>query len=179
MVCCGLTPHLELASRPDLYGSPVVVGRWDGHVIAASDEALAAGVAPGMPLRQAEHLCPLATFLMPDQEAAGIEPEPRVDHHRVRELVGRAGEQVERERQLAARPAADQQAEAPFGQTADAGEAVERRPAQPGRRRRKLRRTRERLASEADPNRFDRIVKTWLDLGLHSFPLVCLRGRDA
>src|SRR5438270_3918115 len=70
MVCCGLTPHLELASRPDLYGSPVVVGRWDGHVIAASDEALAAGVAPGMPLRQAEHLCPLATFLMPDQEAA-------------------------------------------------------------------------------------------------------------
>jgi len=38
-------------------------------VIAASGEAVAAGVAPGMPLRQAEHLCPLATFLMPDQEA--------------------------------------------------------------------------------------------------------------
>jgi len=70
MVCCGLTPHLELARRPDLYGTPVVVGRWDDHVIAASDEAVAMGVAPGMPLRQAEHLCPLATFLMPDPEAS-------------------------------------------------------------------------------------------------------------
>jgi len=70
MVCCGLTSHLELARRPDLYGSPVVVGRWDDHVIAASAEAVAAGVAPGMPLRQAEHLCPLATFLMPDLEAS-------------------------------------------------------------------------------------------------------------
>ena len=58
MVGCGLTPHLELARRPDLYGQPVVVGRWDEHVIAASEEAAAFGVAPGMPLRQAEHLPP-------------------------------------------------------------------------------------------------------------------------
>src|SRR5437879_8905996 len=69
-VCCGLTRHLELAKRTDLYGSPVVVGRWDDHVIAASEEALPFGVAPGMPLRQAEHLCPQATFLSPDPEAA-------------------------------------------------------------------------------------------------------------
>jgi nucleotidyltransferase/DNA polymerase involved in DNA repair len=68
--CCGLTPHVELARRPDLYGTPVVVGRWDDHVIAASNEAVAAGVAVGMPLRQAEHLCPLATFLMPDPESS-------------------------------------------------------------------------------------------------------------
>src|ERR1700757_5010265 len=71
MVCCGLTPHLERARRPDLYGSPVVAGRWDDHVIAASAEAVAAGVATGMPMRQAEHLCPLAAFLIPDPEAGG------------------------------------------------------------------------------------------------------------
>jgi nucleotidyltransferase/DNA polymerase involved in DNA repair len=59
-----------VARRPDLYGMPVVVGRWDDHVIAASDEAIACGVAVGMPLRQAEHLCPLATFLMPDPESS-------------------------------------------------------------------------------------------------------------
>ena len=80
MVCCGLIPHLELARRPDLYGTPVIVGRWDDHVLAASAEAVAAGVVPGIPLRQAEHLCPLATFLMPDPEASG----------RLRELIASA-----------------------------------------------------------------------------------------
>jgi len=79
-VCCGLTRHLELAKRTDLYGSPVIVGRWDDHVIAASEEALPFGVAPGMPLRQAEHLCPQATFLSPDPEAAA----------RLRELISSA-----------------------------------------------------------------------------------------
>ncbi|HEX7262965.1 MAG TPA: hypothetical protein VF383_02185 [Candidatus Dormibacteraeota bacterium] len=69
-VCCGLTGHLELAQRPDLYGGPVVVGEWEEHVIAASEEALPFGVLPGMPLRQAEHLCPQATFLAPRPEAA-------------------------------------------------------------------------------------------------------------
>jgi len=69
-VCCGLTGHLELARRPDLYGSPVVVGDWEEHVVAASDEAMASGVLPGMASRQAEHLCPLATFLPPEPEAA-------------------------------------------------------------------------------------------------------------
>jgi nucleotidyltransferase/DNA polymerase involved in DNA repair len=69
-VCCGLTGHLELARRPDLYGSPVVVGLWEEHVIAVSEEALPFGVIPGMALRQAEHLCPQATFLPPDPESA-------------------------------------------------------------------------------------------------------------
>src|SRR5438094_8282644 len=68
-VCCGLTNHLELARRPDLYGSPVIVGRWDEHVVAASEETLPFGVAPGMAMRQAEHLCPHATFVLPDEEA--------------------------------------------------------------------------------------------------------------
>ena len=85
-VCCGLTNHLELAKRPDLYGGPVVVGAGGGgespidkseHVIAASEEALPFGVTPGMPLRQAEHLCPQATFIAPDPIAAA----------RLRELI--------------------------------------------------------------------------------------------
>jgi nucleotidyltransferase/DNA polymerase involved in DNA repair len=79
-VCCGLTNHLELAKRADLYGGPVVVGEWEDHVIAASEEALPFGVMPGMPLRQAEHLCPQATFLAPDPEAAT----------RLRELISSA-----------------------------------------------------------------------------------------
>src|SRR3982074_1292357 len=69
-VCCGLTNHLELAKRPDLYGGPVIVGEWEEHVIAASEEASLFGVVPGMPLRQAEHLCPQATFLAPDPDTA-------------------------------------------------------------------------------------------------------------
>ena len=69
-VCCGLTGHLELARRRDLYGGPVVVGQWEEHVLAASEEALPFGVAPGMPMRQAEHLCPQAAFLAPDPAAS-------------------------------------------------------------------------------------------------------------
>ena len=71
-VCCGLIGHLELAQRRDLYGGPVVVGDWDldERVVAASEEALPFGVLTGMPLRQAEHLCPQATFISPDPVAA-------------------------------------------------------------------------------------------------------------
>src|SRR6202165_1798936 len=69
-ICCGLTNHLELSRRPDLYGNPVVVGNWEEHVIALSEEALPFVVMPGMALRQAEHLCPQATFLPPDPESA-------------------------------------------------------------------------------------------------------------
>src|SRR5438270_2383912 len=76
-VCCGLTGHLELARRPDLYGKPVIVGRWDEHVVAASEETLPFGVTPGMAMRQAEHLCPQATFVLPDEEATD----------RIRELI--------------------------------------------------------------------------------------------
>lgn len=57
-----------------------MVGLWEEHVIAASEEALPFGVTPGMALRQAEHLCPQATFLPPDPESAA----------RLRELVSSA-----------------------------------------------------------------------------------------
>jgi nucleotidyltransferase/DNA polymerase involved in DNA repair len=79
-VCCGLTGHLELARRPDLYGAPVIVGRWDEHVVAGSEETLPFGVKPGMAMRQAEHLCPQATFVLPDEEAVV----------RIRELISSA-----------------------------------------------------------------------------------------
>jgi len=79
-VCCGLTSHLELARRPDLYGRPVIIGHWDEHVVAASEETLPFGVTPGMALRQAEHLCPQATFVLPDEEAVV----------RIRELIASA-----------------------------------------------------------------------------------------
>src|SRR3982074_594025 len=71
-ICCGLIGNLELAQRQDLYGSPVVVGAWEEEelVIAVSEEAQPFGVATGMPLRQAEHLCPQATFVPPNPEAA-------------------------------------------------------------------------------------------------------------
>jgi DNA polymerase IV len=58
----------------------VIVGLWEEHVVAASDEALPFGVVTGMALRHAEHLCPQATFLAPDPEAAS----------RLRELVSSA-----------------------------------------------------------------------------------------
>ena len=79
-VCCGLLGHLELARRPDLYGRPVIVGRWDEHVVAASEETLPFGVVPGIALRQAEHLCPQAVFVLPDEEATA----------RIRELISTA-----------------------------------------------------------------------------------------
>ena len=78
--CCGLTNHLELARRRDLYGNPVVVGHWEEHVVALSEETIPFGVMPGMALRQAEHLCPQATFLPPDPESAA----------RLRELISSA-----------------------------------------------------------------------------------------
>jgi protein ImuB len=49
-------------------------------VVALSEEALPFGVVPGMALRQAEHLCPHATFLPPDPESAA----------RLRELISSA-----------------------------------------------------------------------------------------
>ena len=47
-----------------------MVGHWEEQVIAASDETVQFGVVPGMPMRQAEHLCPQAAFLTPDPLAA-------------------------------------------------------------------------------------------------------------
>ena len=58
----------------------MIVGRWDEHVVAASEETLPFGVAPGMALHQAEHFCPHATFVLPDEEAVA----------RIRELLSSA-----------------------------------------------------------------------------------------
>jgi protein ImuB len=58
----------------------VIIGRWEEHVVAASEEALPFGVVPGMALRQAEHLCPEAVFVLPDPEATA----------RIRELISSA-----------------------------------------------------------------------------------------
>ena len=69
-ICCCLAGHLELARRPDLYGTPVVVGDADGHVVAVSEEALPFSVEAGIPVRQAEHLCPHATLLTSDPVTA-------------------------------------------------------------------------------------------------------------
>jgi nucleotidyltransferase/DNA polymerase involved in DNA repair len=69
-ICCGLIPHLELARRPELAGRPAVVGGDDGRVLAASAEATAAGVRPGLTLRQAEALCPTAVLVGADPVAA-------------------------------------------------------------------------------------------------------------
>jgi nucleotidyltransferase/DNA polymerase involved in DNA repair len=49
-------------------------------VVAASEETLAFGVLPGIALRQAEHLCPHAVFVLPDEEATA----------RIRELISTA-----------------------------------------------------------------------------------------
>ena len=38
-------------------------------MVATSEETIPFGVAPGMALRQAEHLCPQAVFVLPDEEA--------------------------------------------------------------------------------------------------------------
>src|SRR6266568_930728 len=74
-ICCGLAGHLELARRRDLYGTPVVVGDADGHVLAVSEEALPFSVEPGIPVRQAEHMCPHATLLTSDPVAADRQRE--------------------------------------------------------------------------------------------------------
>ena len=49
-------------------------------MVAASEETLPFGVTPGMALRQAEHLCPQAVFVLPDEEAVT----------RIRELISSA-----------------------------------------------------------------------------------------
>ena len=49
-------------------------------MVAASEETIPFGVAQGMALRQAEHLCPQAVFVLPDEEAVA----------RIRELLAAA-----------------------------------------------------------------------------------------
>ncbi len=62
---------VELKESPELVGCPVVIGGYPHERKRAFDcsaEAARLGVAPGMPLRQAYHLCPDAIFLPLDEE---------------------------------------------------------------------------------------------------------------
>ena len=59
---------VELVSRPDLHGMPVIVGGASrGVVLAATYEARAFGVHSAMPMAQARRLCPQAVVLPPHQ----------------------------------------------------------------------------------------------------------------
>jgi DNA polymerase-4 len=69
MILCLRIPSLSLVAawqqRPALRGHPLVLGglAHERHpMVAASDEARAAGVEEGMPLRQAQRRCPQAVF---------------------------------------------------------------------------------------------------------------------
>ena len=58
---------VELRRRPELRGTPVIVGGFPrGVVLSASYEARACGVRSGMPSGQARRLAPRATFVGPD-----------------------------------------------------------------------------------------------------------------
>lgn len=65
---------VELLERPELRGTPVVVGgqkNQRGVVTSASYEARRFGIHSAMPLRTAGHLCPQAVFLDNRQELYG------------------------------------------------------------------------------------------------------------
>lgn len=69
---------VSLLARPDLRGTPVIVGGGErGVVLSASYEARAFGVASAMPMTRARRLCPSATVVRPDfaaytQVSAGV-----------------------------------------------------------------------------------------------------------
>lgn len=60
-----LPTRVEVLLKPQLAEQPLVILRaWDGHVLDASLEALAAGVGPGDARRRVEQLCPQAVLVL-------------------------------------------------------------------------------------------------------------------
>jgi len=62
---------VEAREQPGLESHPVVIGGYPTErkpVFECSAEAADLGIKPGMPLRQAQHLCPDAVFLPPDMD---------------------------------------------------------------------------------------------------------------
>ena len=64
-------PSVSLLRRPELRGTPVIVGGGGnrGVVLSATYEARAFGVHSAMPMTRARRLCPQATIVEPDHEA--------------------------------------------------------------------------------------------------------------
>lgn len=59
----------SLLARPDLVGTPVIIGGGTrGVVLSATYEARAFGVTSAMPMARARRLCPQATVLRPDHD---------------------------------------------------------------------------------------------------------------
>src|SRR5258707_12016389 len=61
---------VELRSRPELAGTPVIVGGLGSRsvVLSATYEARAYGVHSAMPMMQARRLCPQATVISPTHD---------------------------------------------------------------------------------------------------------------
>src|SRR5438067_2181222 len=76
MICCVQTAHPSLIAAwlmsPGIRGRPLVLGgraQERGSVVAASNEARAQGVVPGMSLNQAQQFAPDAIFQSVDEDA--------------------------------------------------------------------------------------------------------------
>lgn len=64
---------VSLMSRPELVGTPVVIGGGTrGVVLSATYEARAYGIHAAMPIGRARRLCPQATFVRPDYERYAV-----------------------------------------------------------------------------------------------------------
>ena len=71
LVIPNLATQLAQAEEPGLGNQPIIIGRLPfekGTVYDASPEAIASGIRPGMPLRQAQALCPEAPLLSAAQD---------------------------------------------------------------------------------------------------------------
>src|SRR4051794_28437519 len=62
---------VELRSRPELVGTPVIVGGLGGRsvVLSATYEAREYGVHSAMPMSRARRMCPQATVIAPSHES--------------------------------------------------------------------------------------------------------------